>query len=321
MSYIQLEESIRIKKIKYSKLQAELELQMNKEKKGMMDNSGEVFNHNGISKEATLNLNLLEARNLPSSNFQGLSDPFVVLSLEGQKLKSAYKSNTLDPVWNENFSFQPTKKNSILNIEVWSKGNLYSSDSLLGKTEIFLENHIDQKKVFLNIDLNTNMLNSRKSINFFENTQNNNFNDASKTNYNVDNTNNNLDKKVENIENQNNPSIHFSLHFLWNKHKYYTDNYNEIEKKIEIIKKHIEELNFYCESFQKPFGLIVSGNLNSLLEKKILDNENDYSQIADDNRTKSKNLTSPRNINTRYTFTNKLQNVIRSTLSIYFFFI
>lgn len=308
MSYIQLEESLRIKKIKYSKLQAELELQMNKEKKGMMDNNGEVFNHNGISKEASLNLILLEARNLPSANFQGLSDPFVVLSLEGQKSKSAYKSNTLDPVWNENFNFQPSSKNAILNIEVWSKGNLYSGDTLLGKNEVFLENHVDQKKIILNLNLNTNMMQTRKSVGFFDTAQNKNFS-------NNNNDGNTLDDKMDNLENTANPTIHFSLQFLWNKLKYYTDNYNEIERKIDIIKKHIEELNYYCESFHKPFGLITSGNLTTLLDKKILENDNDYSQIADDNRTKSKLMTSPRNTNTRYTFTNKLHNVIKSTFS------
>jgi hypothetical protein len=315
MNYIQLEESIKIKKIKYSKLQAELELQMNKEKKGVMDNNGEILNHNGISKEASLNLILLEARNLPSANFQGLSDPFVVLSLEGQKSKSAYKSNTLDPVWNENFNFQPSSKNSILNIEVLSKGNLYSSDTLLGKTQVFLENHTDQKKVILNLDLNSNIVNSKKSVNLFFNHKKFNNNDSKSNN--IDNTNNDLHEKTENLENTSNPTIDISLQFVWNKLKYYTDNFNEIEMKISLIKKHIEELNYYCESFNKPFGLIVSGNLNSLLEKNILANDNDYSQLVDDNRTKSKLMTSPRNTNTRYTFTNKLQNVIKSTLGNY----
>lgn len=324
MSYIQLEESLRIKKIKYSKLQGELELQLNKEKKGIMDNNGEVFNHNGISKEASLNVVLLEARNLPSANFQGLADPFVILSLEEQKSKSAYKSNTLDPVWNENFMFQPSSKNAILNIEIWSKGSLYSGDTLLGKSEVFLENHVDQKKVALNLELYSNLLQTRKSANFFD-TQNkpffknnNNNNNSSKVNFignNFNNNENNLDDKINNLDNTANAYIQISLHFLWNKLKYYTDNFNEIEKKIEIIKKYIQELNYYCESFQKPFGLITSGNLNSLLEKKILENNNDYSQIADDNRTRSKLMTSPRNTNTRYTFTNKLQNVIKSTLS------
>ena len=312
MNYIQLEESIKIKKIKYSKLQAELELQMNKEKKGVMDNNGEILNHNGISKEASLNLILLEARNLPSANFQGLSDPFVILSLEGQKSKSAYKSNTLDPIWNENFNFQPSSKNSILNIEVCSKGSLYSSDTLLGKTQVFLENHTDQKKVIMNLELNSNIVNSKKSVNLFFN-QNKFINDDSKAD-NTDNTNNDLHEKKENLENTSNSTIHISLQFVWNRLKYYTDNFNEIEMKISLIKKHIEELNYYCESFNKPFGLIVSGNLNSLLEKNILANDNDYSQFVDDNRTKSKQMASARNTNTRYTFTNKLQNVIKSTL-------
>jgi len=315
MSYIQLEESLRIKKIKYSKLQAEMELQMAKEKKGMLDNNGEVFNHNGISKESTLNIILLEAQNLPSSNFQGLSDPFVIFSLESQKSNSAYKSNTLDPVWNENFMFQPSSKNAILNIEVWSKGKLYTGDSLLGKTEVFLENYLDQKKVILNLDLN---FNSRKSMNnFFNNTNKKLIEKNNKDNSNShDNLDNNYieDNLIGTSDNLANPTISISLQFIWNKLKYYTDNYNEIEKKINLIKKYIEELNYYCESFNKPYGLILSGNLTSLLEKKLLE-ENDYINNIEENRTKSKMHTSPRHTNTRYTFTNKLQNVINSTFS------
>jgi len=313
LNYIKLEESIRIKKIKYSKLKAELELQLIKEKKGMLDNNGEIFNHNGISREATLNINLLEAQNLPSWNFQGLSDPFVVFSLEAQKSKSAYKSNTLDPVWNENFNFQPSSKNSVLNIEVWSKGNLYAADALLGKTQIFLENHIDQKKNILNLDLNNNIYQSRKSMNIL-NKQNNLIN----------NNNTYIEEKEgnfqNNLENTATATIHFSLQFIWNKLKYYTDNYNEIEKKINILQKYIEELNVYCENFNKPFGLIISGNLLPLIEKKILDKDSDYNLIVDDNRSKSKMITSPRQTNTKYSFTNKLHNVIKSTISNKMFF-
>jgi hypothetical protein len=303
MSYIQIEESLRIKKIKFTKILSELELQLAKEKKGMMDNNGEIFNNNNISKESNLNIILLEARNLPSANFQGLSDPYAVLSFEGQVLKSAYKPNTLDPIWNENFIFQPTTKSSILNIEIWSKGNIYSGDTLLGKTEVFIENHMDQNKTILNLELNYN------------NTLKNN---ASKNKLTpIDGITSTGINNLDNLENTINPTLLLNLQFIWNKLKYYTDNYNNVEKKIDLVKKHIEELNYYCENFKRPFGLIIYGELNTILERKILEKDEDLMNVIDENKNKMKMLMSPRQTHTRYTFTNKLENVINSTFSIF----
>lgn len=281
-----IEESLRIKKIKFTKLQGELELQQAKEKKGIMDNNGEIFNENGISKESILNLTLLEARNLPSSNFQGLSNPYIILKFEGQEFKSSLKSNSLDPVWNENFTFSPNSKSSIVEIEVWGKGNFMNSDSILGKTQIYLVNYDDQQKTNVLLELN-------KKGNEF--------------NMNIGGAN---DSEAEITT----PYVSINLHFIYNKLKHYTDNFNRIEAKIEIIQQHIKELNYYCENFNQPFGLVIHGEINDIIEKKFLDKEEDVIQLLGERKDKMR-MTSPRMTNTRYTFTNKLQNVIKSTLS------
>ena len=284
-----IEESMRIKKIKFTKLQGELELQLAKEKKGIMDNNGEIFNENGISKQSILNICLLEARNLPSSNFQGLSNPYVILKFEGQEIKSSLKNNSLDPVWNENFLFTPFKKSSILELEVWGKGNFMTSDSILGKTKIFLQNYDDQQKTNILLEINKDGI--YKEINL-----------------------NNDDNSNTDLPEISSPYISINLHFIYNKFKYYTDNFNRIEGKIQITKQHITELNYYCETFNQPFGLIIHGEIHDIIEKRFLDKEEDAIQSLGERKDKLR-LTSPRMTHTRYTFTNKLQNVIKSTLS------
>jgi hypothetical protein len=284
-----IEESMRIKKIKFTKLQGELELQLAKEKKGIMDNNGEIFNENEISKQSILNICLLEARNLPSSNFQGLSNPYVILKFEGQEIKSSLKNNSLDPVWNENFLFTPFKKSSILELEVWGKGNFMTSDSILGKTKIFLQNYDDQQKTNILLEINKDGI--YKEINL-----------------------NNDDNSNTDLPEISSPYISINLHFIYNKFKYYTDNFNRIEGKIQITKQHITELNYYCETFNQPFGLIIHGEIHDIIEKRFLDKEEDAIQSLGERKDKLR-LTSPRMTHTKYTFTNKLQNVIKSTLS------
>lgn len=60
-----------------------------------------------------LNLEVVEARSLIALNKNGTSDPYVTLSLldlggrpvKGESFKTAQKSGTLTPVWNDKFSF------------------------------------------------------------------------------------------------------------------------------------------------------------------------------------------------------------------------
>lgn len=254
----------------------------------MQDNTGEIFNENGISKESILKIWLLEARNLPSSNFQGLSSPYVILKFEGQEFKSSFKNNSLDPVFNENFLFTPYKKSSILEIEVWGKGNFMKSDSILGKTKIFLQNYDDQQKTNILLEINEQGL--FKEING------------------TDDSNMDLSEITS-------PYLSINLQFIYNKLKYYSDNFNRIEGKIEITKQHIMELNHYCENFHQPFGLIICGEIHDITDKRFLDKEEDAIQNLGE-RKDNMRISTPRNTsNVRYTFTNKLQNVIKSTLS------
>jgi Ca2+-dependent lipid-binding protein len=54
---------------------------------------------------STLTVRVVEARDLIAKNANGLSDPYVILQTEGQKMETQYMENTISPVWNETFTF------------------------------------------------------------------------------------------------------------------------------------------------------------------------------------------------------------------------
>jgi len=104
-SYMLLEERLKLKKIKLSKLLEEIEQSSEKTKYERNKNKDEELNNNGVSLESNLNLVLLEARDLKPMDFNGKSDPYCIMTVNGkQKQQSTYKPETLEPVWNEEFN-------------------------------------------------------------------------------------------------------------------------------------------------------------------------------------------------------------------------
>jgi len=112
----------------------------------MIENQNEKLNKENIAENAFINVSVLEAKDLKPLDFRGKSDPYVVLILDDKKEKSTYKSDTLDPVWNEDFVFSVKSKHSILRIEIHDKETL-GSDDLEGLVNIPLMTLLDQKKV------------------------------------------------------------------------------------------------------------------------------------------------------------------------------
>ena len=146
MGYMVLEEKLRLKKIKLQKVDEELQKQKEKYAKGMKESKGESLNANGVSTTATLSITLLEARDLKPMDFNGSSDPYVVFRLDNHKSTSSFKPETLEPVWNEDFSFQVTNLNSELIVEVYDKDRV-GKDDFEGSTTISLSQLKHQNKI------------------------------------------------------------------------------------------------------------------------------------------------------------------------------
>ncbi|KAL6056000.1 phosphatidylserine decarboxylase [Balamuthia mandrillaris] len=87
----------------------------------------------------SLQVTVKEAKNLLAADSNGFSDPFVILSLPGQTHKTKVIKKSLNPVFNESFTFSLSEphhdyKNQTLNVEVRDK-DFFGSDAL-GQVDI-----------------------------------------------------------------------------------------------------------------------------------------------------------------------------------------
>ena len=59
----------------------------------------------------------------------GTSDPYVILEIEDQRIETSFKKSTLNPVWNESFTFEISHGSMPLMIEVMDKDTFGEDDS------------------------------------------------------------------------------------------------------------------------------------------------------------------------------------------------
>ena len=83
-----------------------------------------------------LTVTLLEAKDLKPMDYDGTSDPYVILQLSKQKIQSSYIKNTLDPVWNETYTFDVQSRDEILRLVVMDRDPV-GTDDFEGKCEVF----------------------------------------------------------------------------------------------------------------------------------------------------------------------------------------
>jgi len=99
-----------------------------------------------MTARGTLEVLLEHGTGLPSADSNGLSDPYVVLTMgDGKKTKkhtSKVKEKSLDPVWNEPFKFEGVLEELFakgLTLRVMDKDPIWSSDDHLGDVVVTLE--------------------------------------------------------------------------------------------------------------------------------------------------------------------------------------
>ncbi|CAD6221613.1 unnamed protein product [Miscanthus lutarioriparius] len=84
-----------------------------------------------------LSVRVLRGINLVSCDAKG-SDPYVVLSLDGQKLKTSVMKKTVNPVWNEDLTLAVMDASAPIKLEVFDK-DTFSKDDLMGDAEFDIE--------------------------------------------------------------------------------------------------------------------------------------------------------------------------------------
>lgn len=80
----------------------------------------EKLNNKGIMIGSILTVHVVEARDLKTiSSYESLA-PYVELEIEGQRIETSVKQNTVSPVWNESFTFDIELGTEPLKISVLS---------------------------------------------------------------------------------------------------------------------------------------------------------------------------------------------------------
>eukprot|EP01080_Neovahlkampfia_damariscottae_P001743 gene1743-512_t len=93
--------------------------------------------HVGIYLFPHLRLTILNGKNLPSMDLNGLCDPYVEIDFQDKTTKTSVKRFTLDPSWNEKFDFRVEDVNSKIVFHVWDDDIV--TRELIGSVELPLQ--------------------------------------------------------------------------------------------------------------------------------------------------------------------------------------
>ncbi len=91
-----------------------------------------------MSGHRHLSIKVKEAKGIPAADSNGKSDPYVVLTIGGQKKKTKIIHKTLEPKWYEEFRFDIDDSQHVLRFEVFDHDK-FSKDDSLGHFELNLK--------------------------------------------------------------------------------------------------------------------------------------------------------------------------------------
>eukprot|EP00829_Urostomides_striatus_P010690 TRINITY_DN2539_c0_g1_i1.p1 TRINITY_DN2539_c0_g1~~TRINITY_DN2539_c0_g1_i1.p1 ORF type:complete len:295 (+),score=88.38 TRINITY_DN2539_c0_g1_i1:63-947(+) len=80
------------------------------------------------SFQRTLKIWVKEAKNLPPMDVNGLSDPYTIVTYASQAAKTRIIKNTLNPNWNEVFSFTVIDEKEKIHVAVWDEDTIKKDD-------------------------------------------------------------------------------------------------------------------------------------------------------------------------------------------------
>ena len=76
-------------------------------------------------------------------------------------------------------------------------------------------------------------------------------------------------------QDENFGSIHLRLRYIYNWNKYYNDLIAKTQLQIKRLNEDIIELNKYNQLFNETFGIILAGEINSIIEKRVFEKSED----------------------------------------------
>ena len=89
----------------------------------------------GIMEGSMLTVTVMEAKDLKAMDYGGTSDPYAILKLSQQQVETSYIKNTLNPVWDETYTFDVQAREEILRVVVMDR-DAVGTDDFEGKCNI-----------------------------------------------------------------------------------------------------------------------------------------------------------------------------------------
>ena len=245
-SYIKLEEKLNIKKKKLMLLHNDLKDSLIQYNERLKKSESQKLNVNGVCENASLSITLLKAKDLEAFIPGTSPSTFVVFTLDGKKQQSNLVTSNTDPEYQEDFSFPITRKGETLTLEIFDQST-FSGTQLIGK---------------LYIDL-VLLEHQQKSENWYT------LSPIQETP--VPQTK----ETIGESPNGKNPSVLLRLRYIYDWQKYYTNLIKKTNEQIKRLREDIDELGKFQESFKKPFGIILAGDVNSIIDKRIFEKSED----------------------------------------------
>ncbi|XP_028556882.1 ADP-ribosylation factor GTPase-activating protein AGD12 isoform X1 [Dendrobium catenatum] len=103
----------------------------------------------------TLKVKVVRGINLAIRDFRS-SDPYVILALGQQKVKTSVKQSNLNPVWNEELKLTVPQRYGALKLQVYDY-DTFSADDIMGEAEVDLQPFIAAATVFSDEELPDDM--------------------------------------------------------------------------------------------------------------------------------------------------------------------
>ena len=245
-SYIKLEEKLNIKKKKLMLLHNDLKDSLIQYNERLKKSESQKLNVNGVCENASLSITLLKAKDLEAFIPGTSPNTFVVFTLDGKKQQSNLVTSNPDPEYQEDFSFPITRKGETLTLEIFDQST-FAGTQLIGKLYIDLVLFEHQQKsenwYTLSPIQETPVPQTKETIG--------------------------------ESPNGKNPSVLLRLRYIYDWQKYYTNLIKKTNEQIKRLREDIDELGKFQESFKKPFGIILAGDVNSIIDKRIFEKSED----------------------------------------------
>ena len=243
-SYIKLEEKLNVKRKKLMLLHNDLQKSITQYNERLKKAKSQKLNINGVCENASLSIWLLKAKDLEPFIPGTSPNSFVVFTLDGKKQQSNLVTANVNPEYQEDFSFPITRKGETLTVEVFDQST-FAGTQLIGKLVIDLVLFEHQQK----------------SENWYTLTQ-------------VENTSLGF-KETPTTTDGRTPSILLRLRYIYDWQKYYENLIKKTNEQLSRLREDIEELEKYQKLFKEPFGIIVAGEINSIIDKRIFEKSED----------------------------------------------